>query len=98
MIVKKKPKHYIIPAYNFISIAKSDSSYSKNKEVTAVSEPIEDSYKSPKLTTKIDKVPKKPVIEKPMLNTDRRRSSALSLNSIHKKDTKKRILRNSTQY
>jgi len=91
---KKKPKHFIIPSYNFISIVpkipvtkKEDITDSVLKEntINIVAEPDENSYRAPESKKIDEEIPKHKIIEKPSLKTEKRRSSALSLNSIHKK-------------
>ena len=99
---KKKSKQFIIPSYNFISISPSLST-KKNIEpqnliikeniTNVVAEPNDSSYQTPKIEIKKDINPIKEIIKKPTLKTERRRSSALSLKSIHKKkETKNNIV------
>jgi DNA polymerase-3 subunit gamma/tau len=97
---KKKTKPFIIPSYNFISIAPNLSIDSKTaithpvtKEDTidAVAEPNDNSYKTAEVKKETEKKPVKEVLEKPVLKTERRRSSALSLKSIHTKKESKNV-------
>ncbi len=82
---KKKPSNFIIPSYHFISVTPKLSTETPILEAkNLVTEPKENSYK--KLSE-----PKKEV-KKPVLKTERRRSSALSLNSVHKKKEVKKTL------
>jgi len=90
---KKKSKPFIIPSYNFISIAPSltsekevatQNTTSKERIENVVKESSSDSYKTPE-DKKETKKPEKEALKKPILKTERRRSSALSLKSIHKK-------------
>ena len=88
---KKKSKPFIIPSINFIGLAKAEkklvheslveeepSKYTKNKKSTDAT-----SNKEIKQTSKENII--KPKLAKPVLKAERRRSSALSLNNIHKK-------------
>ncbi len=89
---KKKSKHFIIPSYNFISISpklsdtKKVEIIQKEENITIAAEPENNSYKTAKVKKDASSVntPKKPI-----LKTERRRSSALSLKSIHKKKESK---------
>ena len=97
---KKKPKHYIIPSYNFISVAPSlplidtettpVNSTSEESNTSVVTEPDNNSYKTQATNTDKKETPVKKALEKPILRTEKRRSSALSLNSIHKKRESKK--------
>ncbi len=89
---KKKSKHFIIPSYNFISISPKLSDLTnvetiqKEEHITVAAEPENNSYK----TTEVKKgISKEEIPKKPVLQTERRRSSALSLKSIHKKKESK---------
>lgn len=89
---KKKPKHFIIPSINFIGLSKVN----KIAEPNLVEEPKVDYTKN---NTTSDEAPKPPsakvakkATNKPILKTERRRSSALSLNSIHKKPVVKKSI------
>lgn len=80
---KKKRKNYIIPAIHFISTPKTTVKKVVKKqaisEINAVQEPAPNEIKKSKLTQEI-------TTEKPILTTRKtRRSSALSLSSVHKK-------------
>ncbi|MGB5462987.1 MAG: DNA polymerase III subunit gamma/tau, partial [Aureibaculum sp.] len=79
---KKKPEAFIIPSTNFVKTSKE-----KIKEVIK-----ENATKTPNLpqVEHIKPIVKEEVIHKPVLKTERRRSSALSLNSIHKKNELKK--------
>jgi len=89
---KKKSKHFIIPSYNFISISPKLSDVTnieikqKEEHITVAAEPENNSYKTAEVKKDISSVntPKKPI-----LKTERRRSSALSLKNIHKKKESK---------
>lgn len=98
---KKKPKNFIIPSYNFISVSPKLPSID-NKPITEkeevgnvhiAAEPNDNLYKTAKAANEKESPQlQKPVIEKPVLKTEKRRSSALSLNSIHKKRGQKKPL------
>ena len=79
---KKKPEAFIIPSTNFVKTSKE-----KIKEVIK-----ENATKTPNLpqVEHIKPIKHAEVINKPVLKTERRRSSALSLNSIHKKNELKK--------
>ena len=79
---KKKPEAFIIPSTNFVKTSKE-----KIKEVIK-----ENATKTPNLpqVEHIKPIVLEEVIHKPVLKTERRRSSALSLNSIHKKNELKK--------
>ena len=79
---KKKPEAFIIPSTNFVK-----TSNEKIKEVIK-----ENATKTPNLpqVEHIKPIVLEEVIHKPVLKTERRRSSALSLNSIHKKNELKK--------
>ncbi len=94
---KKKSKHFIIPSINFIGLTK----VKKIAEANLVEEPKVDYTKN---STTSDEAPKPPstkvvkeVTNKPILKTERRRSSALSLNSIHKKPVVKKSIAETTE-
>jgi len=94
---KKKSKHYIIPSYNFISVSPSISAIKKEKaynpvktDEQIVAEPVDDSYKAQETKKEAEKTPEQKV--KPILKTERRRSSALSLSSVHKKKDVKKVI------
>ena len=94
---KKKPKHFIIPSINFIGLTK----VKKNTGAILVEE-TKGTYTKQSITS--DKAPKPPstkvvkeVTKKPILKTERRRSSALSLNSIHKKPVVKKSIAETTE-
>ncbi len=99
---KKKSKHFIIPSYNFISIAPNlsvDSNktattnpVAKEDTISVVAEPNENSYKISEVKKETEKRPIKEVLKKPILKTERRRSSALSLKSIHTKKENKNVI------
>ena len=86
---KKKHKHFIIPAKNFISIPKSE----REELPVKVAEPRNDYNEEKKAVISSTESKKESIeiLEKPILKTERRRSSALSLNSIHKKTHYKKI-------
>jgi len=97
---KKKSKPFIIPSYNFISVApslsldkKTDANNSVIKEdtINAVAEPNDNQYKT-EVKKETEKKLVKEVLEKPILKTERRRSSALSLNSINNKKESKNAI------
>ena len=79
---KKKPEAFIIPSTNFVKTSKE-----KIKEVIK-----ENATKTTNLpqVEHIKPIKQAEVIHKPVLKTERRRSSALSLNSIHKKNELKK--------
>ncbi len=89
---KKKSKHSIIPSINFIGITKAESS---SKNILDKQEKTSDSSQQ-SVTEEPQKPPStdviKEVIAKPVLKAERRRSSALSLNSIHKKPVVKKAI------
>jgi len=105
---KKKSKHFIIPSINFIGITPSLLGDTKVEQKNTT--PNKPSSKQ-KITTKgassVSAVPEenrqeakhahKSKIEKPILKTERRRSSALSLNSIHKKPVVKKSIVDTTE-
>lgn len=87
---KKNRKNFIIPARNFINIPKVATT--KKEQQATVAEPknhpLEREKKAMPSSVSEAKQSKEEtveVLEKPTLKTERRRSSALSLNSIHKK-------------
>ncbi|MDY7395142.1 DNA polymerase III subunit gamma/tau [Aureibaculum sp. 2210JD6-5] len=78
---KKKRKNYIIPAIHFISTAKT-----KEKKVVKKQIPTSPALETTSKEIKKTRIEQKPTTEKPVLTTrTNRRSSALSLNSVHKK-------------
>ena len=79
---KKKPEAFIIPSTNFVKTSKE-----KIKEVIKKS-----AIETPNLpkAEQLKPIKQADVISKPVLKTERRRSSALSLNSIHKKNELKK--------
>tara|TARA_R110002073_G_scaffold72537_1_gene177513 strand:+ start:511316 stop:513043 length:1728 start_codon:yes stop_codon:yes gene_type:complete len=89
---KKKPKHFIIPSINFIGISQA------TKKVSATTT-LKDKGNQNPLGKQVDQEKKhtattsesQPVV-KPKLTTERRRSSALSLNSVHKKKEVKKSM------
>ena len=103
---KKKSKPFIIPSINFIGLAKAEKKVVHESFVEE--EPTE--YKNKELASKANDVPsekeinqtskekiEKTKVDKPVLKTERRRSSALSLNNIHKKkEVKKSIVDTTT--
>ncbi len=93
---KKKSEPFIIPSYNFISVAPnlsvvSKGSVTKEDVIGAVAEPNENSYKTTEVKKETESKTIKDDLEKPTLKTERRRSSALSLKSIHKKKESKSV-------
>ena len=78
---KKKPEGFIIPSTKFVKTSKEQI-----KEVIKESAQETTLIPKPELSNPI-KQPE--VFNKPVLKTERRRSSALSLNSIHKKNEQK---------
>ena len=106
---KKKSKHFIIPSINFIGLAPRPSADKKAEEKVpskqlVAEEPLaygkdknsseankSQSTKNTEQTSKKQIVKKE--IEKPILKAERRRSSALSLNNVHKKkEVKKSVV------
>ena len=79
---KKKPEGFIIPSTKFVKTSKEQI-----KEVIKESAQETTVIPKPELSNPI-KQPE--VFNKPVLKTERRRSSALSLNSIHKKNEQKK--------
>ena len=79
---KKKPEGFIIPSTKFVKTSKEQI-----KEVIKESARETTVIPKPELSNPI-KQPE--VFNKPVLKTERRRSSALSLNSIHKKNEQKK--------
>lgn len=79
---KKKPEGFIIPSTKFVQTSKEQI-----KEVIKESAQETTVIPKPELSNPI-KQPE--VFNKPVLKTERRRSSALSLNSIHKKNEQKK--------
>ncbi len=87
---KKKSKHFIIPSINFIGIAKAEKSSKKildkpQKTADSSQQGVTEEPPKPLPSNVI-----KEAIAKPILKAERRRSSALSLNSIHKKPVVKK--------
>ncbi len=94
---KKNSKHFIIPAKNFINVPKpvtTEKQFSEkapepeNTPIQVREEAVAPSVSEAKQATEKSVE----VLEKPVLKTERRRSSALSLNSIHKKKEVKKSL------
>ncbi len=93
---KKKTKNFIIPSINFIGLTTTSSTEKKielnsSEEKTATPNPVnslKDIEKSNVQKKKIDK---------PKLQTERRRSSALALNSVHKKPITKKTIAETTE-
>ena len=79
---KKKPEAFIIPSTNFVKTSKE-----KIKEV--IKKSATETPNLPK-AEQLKPIKQADVISKPVLKTERRRSSALSLNSIHKKNELKK--------
>ncbi|MBT8385467.1 MAG: DNA polymerase III subunit gamma/tau [Bacteroidia bacterium] len=79
---KKKPEAFIIPSTNFVKKSKEQI-----KEVIKESAQETTVIPKPELSKPIKKAE---IVNKPVLKTERRRSSALSLNSIHKKNEQKK--------
>ena len=79
---KKKPEGFIIPSTKFVKTSKEQIKEvikESARETTVISKPeLSNPIKQPE------------VFNKPVLKTERRRSSALSLNSIHKKNEQKK--------
>ena len=80
---KKKRKNYIIPAIHFISTQQNNSAkkIGKKEALTTVQDPPEEYKKIPQKEKTNSKLSEKPILT----GTKTRRSSALSLSSIHKK-------------
>jgi DNA polymerase-3 subunit gamma/tau len=90
---KKKPKHFIIPSINFIGLTKIEKSSKENLVEEQRVDYTKKSTPSKEVPVQISPKITKEVTEKtPILKTDRRRSSALSLNSIHKKPVIKKSI------
>jgi DNA polymerase-3 subunit gamma/tau len=79
---KKKPEAFIIPSTQFVKTSKEQI-----KEIIKESAQESPVLPKPELSKPIKQVE---VVNKPVLKTERRRSSALSLNSIHKKNEQKK--------
>ena len=85
---KKKPKHFIIPAKNFVEIPKNES---KNIPEKAPKKKDSDTPAEVPAVSPQPKVAQPVAIpEKPILRTERKRSSALSLNTVLKKKEEKK--------
>ncbi len=94
---KKNSKHFIIPAKNFINVPKPVTTEKQFSEKAPEPEntpiQVKEEAVAPSVSeTKQAKEKSVEVLEKPVLKTERRRSSALSLNSIHKKKEVKKSL------
>ena len=90
---KKKSKPFIIPSINFIGITTNSS-----KNLKAIEEPFEEKIAIKAATKNVEKANvQKENIPKPTLRTERRRSSALALNSIHKKPIVKKSIAETTE-
>ena len=92
---KKKSKRFIIPSINFIGITPSLSADTIIvKKTQAVEKSSVKEHHTSKADTSVNKVKQTTAskVEKPTLKTERRRSSALSLNSIHKKPVVKKSI------
>ena len=90
---KKKSKSFIIPSINFIGIAPGPS---KDKKVIEKPSEKKIAIEAPPKDIETSNVQKEK-ISKPTLRTERRRSSALALNSIHKKPIIKKSIAETTE-
>ena len=81
----------MIPSINFVNVNQVTAKLPdiEKGKLNIVAEPKEDLYKKSDNKPEIEKIPIKKEIIKPILKTDRRRPSALSLNTIHKKKERK---------
>ncbi len=92
---KKKSKNFIIPSINFIGLpSKStpEKSHSKPTEKESTTAPLKKL-----IGEKISPQTINEKVTKPIIKTERRRSSALSLNSIHKKPTVQKSIIETTE-
>jgi len=97
---KKKSKHFIIPSINFIGITPNLSADTnvEQKNTTAKKPSVKQEITTKEVSSESEaKQTHKPKLEKPLLKTERRRSSALSLNSIHKKPVVKKSVIDTTE-
>ena len=92
---KKNPKHFIIPAKNFIGtgvqVTKEVTPPTPVEATVPIVETQEVLAPEPSVDVALIKETTTEVLEKPLLKTERRRSSALSLNTIHKKKLVKKM-------
>ncbi len=93
---KKNDKHFIIPAKNYIATPEVDRSRTATpatpKPTPTPPAPVDVELSSPTELLVEKEVQTEVLPSKPVLRTEKRRSSALSLNSVHKKKEEKKSI------